>query len=79
MDQLFTAENPFQLRAYRKQELAQMYFPDEGKESATRQLRRWIVQCSDLVKSLSKINYNKRRKFYTRPEVDLIVKFLGLP
>lgn len=77
--ELFTAEHPFQLRAYRKQDLALMYFPEEDKAGATRNLRRWIEQCIDLFKRLMEEGYNKRRKFYTRREVELIVEYLGLP
>ena len=77
--QLLTAETPFQLRAYRKQELALLFFPDDDKQNATRNLRRWIQQCTDLFDKLMSLGYNKNRKFYTRQEVELIVEYLGLP
>ena len=70
---------PFHLRIYRKQELAMMYFPDVSKESATRNLRRWVARCTELSKELEKSGFDKNRKFYLRHEVELIIKFLGLP
>ena len=70
---------PFQLRIYRKQELAMMYFPDSSKESAGRNLRRWIKRCTELSNKLDEIGYDKHRQFYLRNEVALIVKHLGLP
>ena len=77
--ELYTAENPFQLHAYRKQELALLYFPDEGKNEATRNLRRWILQCPHLSDKLEEEGYRPRRKFYSRREVELIIEYLGLP
>lgn len=77
--ELYTAEHPFQLHAYRKQDLAMMYFPDESKDGATRSLRRWIVQCPELLDQLMVEGYNKRLRFYTRREVELIIEYLGLP
>ena len=79
MEHIITDENNFQLRAYRKQELALMYFKDEEKSNATRNLRRWIEQCTELLRRLTELDYNKRRKFYTRQEVELIIQYLGMP
>ena len=75
----YLEEQPFQLHAYRKCELALMYFPDEDKAGATRCLRRWIVQCTSLNEQLQQEGYNVKRKFYSRREVELIVNYLGLP
>ena len=72
-------EDSFQVRAYRKQDLAMLYFPDEEKNSASRKLRRWMAECNDLLKELAVINYRKCRKFYTRQEVAIIVEYLGFP
>ncbi len=72
-------EQPFQLRMYRKQELAMMYFPDLSKEAAGRDLRRWISKCGDLCRRLQEIGYDKNRKFFLKREVRLIVEFLGEP
>ena len=72
-------EEPFQLRMYRKQELAMMYFPDVSKESAGRNLRRWIKRCTELYDELLAIGYDKHRQYYLKREVKLIITYLGEP
>ena len=78
-NEIFAVEEPFHLRAYRKNELALMYFPDLCKESAGKNLRRWIQNCTELYTKLQSEGYDKNRKFYLRREVELIVHYLGLP
>lgn len=72
-------EEEFHLHAYRKQDLAMLYFPDLSKTSAVRNLRRWIVQCPGLCRALEEVGYDIYRKFYSRKEVELIVEYLGRP
>ena len=36
------AEQTFRLRIYRKNELAMLYFPESSKQTAMRNLGRWI-------------------------------------
>ena len=72
-------DEPFHIRIYRKQELAMMYFPDVSKESACRNLRRWIQHCKDLYSRLEEIGYDKHRQFYLKREVRLIIEYLGEP
>lgn len=69
----------FEMRVYRKNELAMMYFQDLSKMEASRSLRRWISNCQPLLNDLLQIGYNKNRKYFLRPEVELIVEHLGLP
>lgn len=69
----------FSLKAYRKNELAGLYFPQAGKKSALQGLARWIKQCAELKTALEKSGYQKNRKFFLKSEVALIVKFLGEP
>lgn len=38
----------FCLKAYRKSELAGLYFPQAGKKGALQGLGRWIKQCAEL-------------------------------
>ena len=78
-EEIFAAEEPFRLHAYRKNELALMYFPDLCKESAGKNLRRWIKNCKELYTKMVEEGYDKNRKFYLRREVELIVEYLGLP
>lgn len=69
----------FCLKAYRKCELASLYFPQAGKKSALQGLGRWIKQCTELVQALERSGYQKKRKFFLKSEVELIVRFLGEP
>lgn len=72
-------EAGFCLRVYRKNELARLYFPQADKKGALQGLSRWIKHCAELEKALEAAGYDKNRKFYLKPEVALIVKFLGEP
>lgn len=72
-------ETGFRLRVYRKNELARLYFPQADKKGALQGLSRWIKHCAELEKALEAAGYDKNRKFYLKPEVALIVKFLGEP
>lgn len=78
-DETTMEEEPFQLRMYRKQELAMRYFPDLSKDSAGRNLRRWIKRCSELYSQLLDMGYDKHRQYYLKREVKLIVEYLGEP
>lgn len=69
----------FALKVYRKNELARLYFPQADKKSALQGLMRWIKRCEGLEKALETAGYDKNRKFFLKPEVELIVKFLGEP
>ena len=69
----------FQIRVYRKNELAMMYFPMASKETAIRCFRRWLVRNSCLMSDLLSIGYDKHRQHLLKPEVALIVKYLGEP
>lgn len=75
-----TAEEPgFRHGVYRKSELAMLYFPYAGKKQAMANLNRWIRRCDGLHEALSHADGLKTRHFFLRPEVELIVKFLGEP
>lgn len=69
----------FCLRVYRKNELARLYFPELDKKSALQGLARWIKRCRELEEALAAAGYDKNRKFFLKPEVELIVHFLGEP
>lgn len=69
----------FRMRVYRKNELARLYFPEAGKKAALQHLGRWIKRCVELDRALQETGYDKYRKFFLRPEVELIVKYLGEP
>lgn len=69
----------FHCRVYRKSELAQLYFPESDTKTALQGLARWIKRCTELGEALEAVGYEKNRRFFRKPEVELIVKFLGEP
>ena len=69
----------FKLQTYYKSELAMMYFPQSDKRNAVQNLKRWIRKCTQLTRELKVAGYMPTRKFYSRREVELIVKYLGEP
>jgi hypothetical protein len=72
-------EETFKVRAYGCGELAQLYFPNISKKSATWQLRRWIVSDSILCISLSNIGYKKGARLLKPSQVQLIIDTFGEP
>lgn len=73
------AEQTFRLRIYRKNELAMLYFPESSKQTAMRNLGRWIQHCTSLKEELLERGYDKNRKYFLKHEVELILKHFGEP
>ncbi|CDD33786.1 DUF4248 domain-containing protein [Phocaeicola barnesiae] len=73
------AEQTFRLRIYRKNELAMLYFPESSKQTAMRNLGRWIQHCTPLKEELLERGYDKNRKYFLKHEVELILKHFGEP
>lgn len=69
----------FRPRTYKKSELAMLYFPNATKESASRNLRRWFMRCSMMMKELEAAGYDKNRQYLLKSEVKIVVKHLGEP
>ena len=60
--------------------LASMYFSDKSPIEAVRSLRRWIVNCPDLVAALEELGQPyKKTKILTARQVRLIMHYLGDP
>lgn len=74
-----THERVFELRPYRKTELALMYFPESTKETAVRLLLRWMKEDAKIMEELNAMGYNKHRQYLLKREVEVIVKYLGEP
>ncbi len=72
-------EETFKVRAYGYGELAQLYFPNVSKQSATVQFRRWIVVNEKLKEALNDSGFQKFQKLLTPKQVEIITKFLGEP
>jgi Domain of unknown function (DUF4248) len=70
---------PFKVRAYGYGELAQLYFPNITKKSASWQLRIWIVTSASLSAKLKAAGYVKGRRLLTPLQVGLIVGEFGEP
>lgn len=72
-------EEKFRIRSYGYGELAQLYFPNITKKSATWQLRIWIVSSVSLCKKLNSVGYVKGKRLLTPMQVRLIVNEFGEP
>ena len=72
-------EEKFRIRSYGFGELAQLYFPNITKKSATWQLRIWIVSSVPLCEKLSDVGYVKGKRLLTPIQVKLIVGEFGEP
>ena len=72
-------EEKFKIRSYSYCELAQLYFPNISKKSASAQLRRWI-KSSETVLPLLKIHgYKTGLRLLTPAHVKVIVEEFGEP
>lgn len=67
------------LRAYSKQELAEMYAPGLTKKSAGKRLSQWIKLCRPLWEELIKTGYNPLQRILNPRQVELIFQYLGEP
>ena len=69
----------FKIRDYPFGELAQMYYPDHGYDSALRLFRREMHETRGMWQALQAVGYKEKRKTLTRSQVRVIVQFLGEP
>lgn len=65
--------------ALTKRELAIMYSPDVPPSSALKNLNRWIDYHPTLAQELSRMGMEKKRRYLTPAQVDLILRTLGEP
>lgn len=72
-------DEPFRYRSYRKSELARLYFPQVSRTAALQNLRRWIDRCEPVRKGLKELGYDRRRQYYLKCEVEVIVGHFGEP
>lgn len=71
-------EKEFEIRAYGRTELAQMYFPNLSADSAWAKLKRWIDGDAALSASLNATGYISQRTFTPR-QVKIIIEYLDKP
>ena len=72
-------EKQFIIRTYNLCELAQLYFPDRTKESASKMFRTWIYSSNSLMNELSSLNWKKRSRNLTPKQVNVLVDHFDPP
>jgi hypothetical protein len=69
----------FEIRTYGFNELAQLYFPNVSKESATKMFRIWINASSTLIENLKSLGWKKNAKKLTPKQVKELVGHFDPP
>lgn len=72
-------EDKFKIKSYGYGELAQMYFPNISKKSASAQLRRWIKQSETVLLKLQNLGYKPGQRILMPKHVKIIVQEFGEP
>ncbi len=72
-------EKEFTIRSYGYGELAQLYFPNVTKKSASVQLRRWIRINENLIHELNHLGFKAGQRLFTPKQVGTIIQYLGEP
>lgn len=61
----------------RKREVALSYFPSSSADSATKQLRRWIVCHPAIHYRLRRVGYMPSKRYFSPLELKYLEKMLG--
>ena len=69
----------FQIRTYKKKELAHLYCPDITERCAIRTLTRWIRRNKELYAALLHTGYTPRARTFFPKQVSVIVRYLDEP
>lgn len=72
-------EQHFKIRSYGYGELAQLYFPNIAKKSASAQLRRWIKINNKVLTALMNTGYKIGNRILTPSQVKVIIDEFGEP
>jgi hypothetical protein len=72
-------EDKFKVRAFGYGELAQLYFPNITKKSASAQLRRWINVSTNVKPMLENLGYKPGNRLLTPAHVKIIIDEFGEP
>lgn len=72
-------DEKFRIRTMVITDLAMLYFPELGKESARKKLKQFIREDRDLFKALKSAHFRKRQRTLTPRQVKILVEFLGEP
>lgn len=68
----------FKIRAYGLQELAMLYFPNSTPQSASNQLKKWMMK-GQLPAKLHDAGYTPGQKILTPRQVEVITGHVGEP
>lgn len=66
-------------RSYGIKELAVLYFPNITPESASKRLKQWIADSSELLESLAATNYHFSQRIVSPRQMKLIAEAFGEP
>lgn len=69
----------FSIHAYRKKELAILYFPNNDPHTAVKNFMRLIRRCDMLWDALLASGYQPYNKTFTPRQVALVVEWIGAP
>jgi len=69
----------FPIRTYGYCELAQLYFPNVAKKSASVQLRRWIVINKKLTTELLDAGFKPGQRIFTPKQIVILINRIGEP
>jgi hypothetical protein len=72
-------ETAFEIKTYSFAELAQLYFPQISKKSASWQLSRWIEENPWLKQKLEAAGKKPRQRILSPLQVKLIITAFGEP
>ena len=72
-------EKQFVVRTYGFNELAQLYFPNVTKESATKMFKNWINASPSLIENLKSLGWKKNAKKLTPKQVKELVGHFDPP
>lgn len=70
-------EEKFRIKSYGYGELAQLYFPNISKKSASAQLRRWIKLNDTVLPKLQCLGYKPGLRLLTPAHVKVIIDEFG--
>ncbi len=72
-------EKQFEIRTYGFNELAQLYFPNVTKESATKMFKKWINSSPILIETLQRLEWKKNAKKLSPKQVKALVGHFDPP
>ena len=59
--------------------IAQRYFPEENRNTASCRLSRWIQNCTPLLTDLKQLGHRLKSRYLTPREIERIYYHLGEP